>query len=85
MGLNENWGASISVIGSNTVMVRVESPEEALRFMNSEWPGASSPRFAKARRLVVSAAAGQGDVTEARNAFLVACSEADCVIRTDGC
>lgn len=85
MKLNEGWGASVSVVGRNTVVVRIESVEEALRFMRDKWPGASTLRFAKARRLAVSAIAGMCDVEDARNAFVAACSEADCVIRTEGC
>jgi hypothetical protein len=83
MDAKENWGASVSVIGSNTVMVRINSANEALHFMRTEWPGTSSPRVLKALRVIGNAIAGRGDVTEARNAFLAACSEADCVIRIE--
>jgi hypothetical protein len=85
MDANKDWAASVSVVGRNTVVTTIESAAAALIFMDKEWPGARGARFAKARRAVSSAVAGLLDVTEARSAFLIACSEADCIIRTDGC
>ena len=84
MRLIESWGASVSVVGSNTVVTRIESAVDALDFMNTEWPGARGAGFAKARLIVLNAIAGQHDPQEARSAFLKACSAADCVIRTEG-
>ncbi|MCF6371076.1 DUF982 domain-containing protein [Rhizobium halophilum] len=77
------WGGSVSAVARNTALQAIKGPADAHDFLCNRWPGIRGPAFAKAKRAAIAAISGRTSPEEARAAFIAACLQADCLVRTD--
>lgn len=85
LGVNgeNDWQPAVMAVARNTSLVTVSSPAEGIDFLNNKWPGAQGVAFAKARRAAMGATSGTASAGEARLAFILACENAGCLVRSD--
>lgn len=81
--VDTNWQPAVTAVARNTSLVTVSGAEEGLDFLTDKWPGIRGVAFARARRAVMGAVSGTVSAGEARRAFLLACENAGCLVRSE--
>jgi Protein of unknown function (DUF982) len=77
------WDPAVTAVARNTTLVTVDGPASGFDFLRNKWPGARGVAFAKARRAAMGAMSGTVSAGDARRAFILACEDAGCLVRSE--
>lgn len=76
-----DWPEPVSAVGRGLSLVTIHGPSEAFDFLSNEWPAYQGVFYATARTAAMRALDDEGFADEARNAFMIACEDAACLVR----